>query len=373
MGSFFDTSPLGRELSLDLIRHVIAGYKVQEPPLIKLLENAVLHVMPFTEHFDLVSSQYVQNQSVCDPITRDEFADRFLSPEQNKRKTLFLNMLETNRFHLALTFSASGSEIQAPHVQYSNSIYEQSAVKIAFSQFRETHEECALNSLRIHQTNTLQKVTQFLLDSYQLPLYTIQVSCCKMPVQSDIGKIWRRNIHKILNFLKLSETGIKGSIRNEKGVPLRQSTVSIVENNLNVPVSKNLAYFRFVLPAGQYELQINSSETGIRTISINLIDGQTLDLGNIRFEQQKSNEKYQLAVGTAEEKSMVGATISGFILDARNHPIRNAEVSLTNSRKQSTTSSDSSGKFKLVGLPLGTIALKVEAFGYEVATRYELK
>lgn len=320
LGSFFDTAPLGRELTLNLARHVVVGYKLQEPPIVRLLNNAVIHFVPFTDNFESTLSQYTNNQSICDPSTHEEFADRFLSPENDRKKSLFISMLESNQFDLALTFSSGGFEIQSPHTDNPSSIYIKSASKIAESRLRESHEECALNQWRIHQSNTLQKITQFLLNSYQLPLYSLSVSCCKMPPQNAIATIWRQTIHKALNFLKLTETGVRGAIRNSEQIPLRNSMVKIVENGLARPVSKNMAYFRFILPAGQYELQINSTDAGIQTIPINLIENQIFDLGNILLDQRNAAKYHKLNgqnIGVAELKNVFGGKIEGHILDER--------------------------------------------------------
>lgn len=375
LGSLFDTSPLGRELTLNLARHVINGYTLQEPPFVRLLNNSVLHFVPFTEKFEYILGQYSQNHTLCDPVAREEFSDRLLSPENDEQKSKFLNMLETNRFDMALTFSAGGFEIQSAHTENPNSIYAKSTMKITESRLRESHDECALNPLRIHQTSTLQKITQFLLKTYKLPLYSLQVSCCKMPPQSDIAAVWRHTIHKALNFLKLIDTGVKGSVKNAQSNPLRSSFVTIVENGLSMPVTKNLAYFRFVLPAGQYELQINSSDTGVQTLPINLIEGQTLDLGNILLEQ-KHSANYQSnnmrIVGSADVKAIFGGKLSGVILDERNHPVKGAHVTLIDSKDKVTSSTDSLGKFQISESPFGTVTLKVEAYGYESATRFDI-
>lgn len=321
LGSFFDTAPLGREFTLNLARHVVVGYKLQEPPIIRLLNNAVIHFVPFTDNFEFTLSQYTRNQSICDPSTHEEFADRFLSPENDKKKKSLEAMLEANQFDLALTFSAGSYEIQSPHTDNPNSIYVKSAKKIAESRLRESYEECALNQWRIHQSNTLQKITQFLMNSYQLPLYSLSVSCCKMPPQNAIATIWRQTIHKTLNFLKLTETGVRGSIRGSSDkIPLRNSVVKIIDNGLARPVSKNMAYFRFILPTGQYELQINSTETGVQTMPINLIEGQTLDLGNILLEQKNTANYHELNRqnnGVAEVKTIFGGKIEGHVLDER--------------------------------------------------------
>lgn len=371
LGSFFDTSPLGRELVINLARHIIAGHVLQEPPYVRLLSNSVLHFVPFTENFEFILGQYSSNQSLCDPITREEFADRLLSPEFDKKKSLFLNMLESNRFDLALTFSAGGFDIQSPHTDDPNSIYVKSAMKMAESRLRETHEECALNPLRIHQTSTLQKITQFLLNSYKLPLYSIQVGCCKMPKQNAIGDVWRHTIHRALNFLKLTETGVKGSVRDADG-PLRETSVTVVGNGLTIPVTKNMAYFRIVLPAGQYELQINNNATGIQTLPINLIEGQILDLGNILLSQ-KLPARYQSKgqnIGKGEVKAILGGKLSGVILDERNHPIKGAQVYLLDSKTKISNTSDAIGKFILSGTPFGTVTVRVDAYGHESATRF---
>lgn len=374
LGSFFDTSPLGRELTLNLARHVIAGHKLQEPPFIRLLNNAVLHFVPFTDNFEFILGQYSRNRSVCDPITREEFADRLLSPEFDKKKSAFLNMLETTRFDLAITFSAGGFDIQSPHTDDPNSIYAKSAMKIAEFKLRETHEECALNPLRIHQTSTLQKITQFLLDSYKLSLYSIQVSCCKMPPHRMIGDVWRHTIHKALNFLRLTETGVKGSIRDAQGVPLRQSLVTVVGTGLTIPVTKNMAHFRFTLPAGEYELQINNNATGIQTLPINLSEGQILDLGNILLAQKRAAGYNQITaaqnVGEAEVKAILGGKLAGLVLDERNHPIKGAQVYLIDSKEKISNTTDAMGKFTLSETPFGTVTLRVNAYGHESATRF---
>lgn len=374
LGSFFDASPLGRELTLNLARHVVAGYELQEPPSVRLLNNTVIHFVPFTDNFDFILSQYKRNASVCDPTIREEFADRLLSPEKTpKKKSLFLNMLETNRFDMALTFSAGGYDIQGPRTENQNSIYARSAMKMSEMKLRESHGDCALNPLRIHQTSTLQKITQMLLDSYQLPLYSIQLGCCKMPPQEQISSIWRENIHKALNFLQLTETGVKGSIQNAQSVPIRTAKVTIVENGLTKAVTKNLAYFRFILPAGQYELQIDGTDTGVQTIPINLIEGQILDLGNILLNQRHS-ASYQSKdgpnIGVAQVKAVLGGKIEGRILDERNHPIEGATVTLIDSKDKISNISNDKGKFRLSSTPFGTVTISVNAYGHESAIRY---
>lgn len=51
LGSLFDSAPLGREMTMNLARHVLAAHKTGDPPYVRLLENAVLHFAPITKNF----------------------------------------------------------------------------------------------------------------------------------------------------------------------------------------------------------------------------------------------------------------------------------------------------------------------------------
>lgn len=59
LSSFFDSvSPLAREISLNLVRHIIEGYKLREPLILKLLQSSILYFLPVTENFDTVFNMF---------------------------------------------------------------------------------------------------------------------------------------------------------------------------------------------------------------------------------------------------------------------------------------------------------------------------
>lgn len=58
LSSLFDTSPIGREMIVNLARHVVAAYNTKEPLMIELLNNAVLHFVTVNENFNDVVMQY---------------------------------------------------------------------------------------------------------------------------------------------------------------------------------------------------------------------------------------------------------------------------------------------------------------------------
>lgn len=58
LSSLISTAPVGREMVMSLARHVLEGFKIQEPPMVQLLNNAVLHFVPIMHEFEEVDQQF---------------------------------------------------------------------------------------------------------------------------------------------------------------------------------------------------------------------------------------------------------------------------------------------------------------------------
>lgn len=367
IGSLLDTAPLGQEMTLNLARHLLAGYSQQEPPMVRLLQRSVIHLMPFTTLNANNLFQYQKDAQLCDPVVNEEFVDRLLSPENDQVKSLFLNMLQTKQYDMILAFSAGGYDLQYPHNVYDHTIFDHMADSIRTQRLREVRKQCSTTPNRIHQTNSMEKLTDFFLQYYKVPLFTLQLNCCKMPPQDQIAQVWRRNIFKILNFLKLTESGVEGIVRTKEKQPMRNAIVSIKGTTINKAVTKNLAYFRFVLPDGEYEIEIcDQRKIPIQTIPINIQKNQVLNLGEIIVDGRNVNENMRIAdngTGVVSPVS-IGGIINGYILDESNHPIGGAKIQLINTKRMLSNVSDPNGGYVLSGMPLGEVTIEVYAVGH---------
>lgn len=359
MGTFFDSAPLGREMTLNIARHVTAGYALNEPMMVKLLKNAVIHFMPMTTVLD---DEYLRsfnaNQTICDPIVRTELADHILSPETEHRKDVLLNYIHENQFDLALSFSAGGFGVQPDH-DNNNSITTSMRAAIASERLRTVKDTCPRTAARLQQDDAVKRITNLFATNYKVPLFTIQLDCCKMPPPNDIAKAWRRNIQRVLNFLNLTETGVQGVVKDAAGHPLRNATVTVKGAGLVTNVTKNLAMFRLVLPAGEHEIEVSSPAGLKRSFQVNLEQGHVFNVGDIVLG---GNDHEALRFNRTE--TVAGGEIHGFVLDAQNHPIRNAKLFLLNTKVDVSNVTDTMGAFKLSGTPLGAISLAVTADGY---------
>lgn len=51
------------------------------------------------------------SDSICDPLLKDELADKILNPESDNQKDMLIKMIQEGDYDLALTFSSGGSDI----------------------------------------------------------------------------------------------------------------------------------------------------------------------------------------------------------------------------------------------------------------------
>uniref|UniRef100_A0A1B0ALR5 Peptidase M14 domain-containing protein n=1 Tax=Glossina palpalis gambiensis TaxID=67801 RepID=A0A1B0ALR5_9MUSC len=342
LSSFFDTtSPLGREISLNLVRHIIEGYKLKEPRILKFLQNAQINL--------------------------DELGERLLSPESEKRRDLLLQFLDNERFDLMLTFIAGHSELIYPKDEQ---IFERFAHYIENVEFSFSPLQCSASSTRTVHRDTTERLTNLLYKTYNIPMFSLGLSCCRMPPQTQIASIWRKNIDKLKHFLHLIETGAKGYVQDEKGSPLREAFIRLIDHKPVYNVTKNLARFQLMLPVGLYALEISAPKYQSYVAKVEVIQGKITDLGVIKLSA------YTLITGHSEIVPLgrirhQATVLSGFVLDLSNHPVPHAKVSIIApiTKHYLRNFTDSIGAYTINNIPNGDITLKVEAPRYLEATR----
>ncbi|KXJ79140.1 hypothetical protein RP20_CCG002230 [Aedes albopictus] len=401
LSSLFQSTAIGREMVINLARHVLAGYRIPEPSLLKLLKNVVLHFVPIKMDSDELLEQFRANRSVCDPVVKEELADKLLSAETDHQKDMLLRMLQDEEYDLALNFAAGGNDVFYPNTDDKVAIYPRFAEKIKGHKYTVvTNEQCPETTSRLYQADAIQRLTNQLHSLYKVPMFTLQLGCCKMPQETDIATVWRQHLERMTNFLRLIDTGIKGYVRDPAGNPLRKAILKVRGNNLIYKVTPNLAHFRVVLPSGSMEIEFScvNYTSIIRPILLN--QDQILDMGDIIMQlsarpmgegsveplhpqtvvstSMKPIRNGSFAVLEPREKmrifptdgGLTQARITGLVLDEGNHPLANSKVFIRNRVTNATTYTDYLGKFQLDGIKQTDFMVHVEVSGYTTGDRY---
>lgn len=253
-------------------------------------------------------------------------------------------------------------------------IYEKFARNIEKTEFSYSPLQCSTTSTRTLRHDITERLTNLFSKMYNIPMFTLGLSCCSMPAQTDIASIWRKNIEKFKNFLHLVDTGARGFVHNQENQPIREAFIRLIDHNPVYNVTRNQARFKLILPEGLYALEVGAPNFESHVTKLEVKEGKITDLGIIKLAP------FTLVTGRSEVKALghIGslmsdntATISGFILDWSNHPIKHAKVSIAKPiiKQYIRNFTDSMGYYVLRNVPTGEVTIKVEAPRYLETTR----
>lgn len=353
LSSLFETSPLGREMTVNLARHVITAFKTKEPLMIELLKNSVIHFVTLNSKFDQVYDQYYRNVTICDPQMNEELGDRLLTAESDSLKNIFFQLFEKDSISLALTFTA-GDDSNVQVLKDREPVYAEFAHDTQ-SHLGAQNQLCSSNPMRINENESLRKITNLIYRMFNLPLYSINLSCCKMPSESEIADIWRENIERILKFINLGRSGVTGYVKDVHANPIRDARVKVIGSTREQKVSSNLGFFHALVPNGRGVLEIMAQNYTTRTISYNYED-KIIKINDITLQADTT------LVATIHHD------ISGYVVDETGKPLEQAEIGVKgNWRKQSYT--NNVGQFEMKDINDDTPVITVKAHGFKLSEK----
>ncbi|XP_030748149.1 carboxypeptidase D [Sitophilus oryzae] len=385
MGNLFATQPIGREITINLARHILTGASYKDPAIIDILSNTVVHVIPVIDKsFEQIWGDYPKVTKVkskpekytCNNITADfkQVGEQILN--LNNRVTsnsdtivitnAFKHMLLDTKFDLILNIEGGGSGILYPHTQDQIKIYKRLA---------DLYEEhLKVPQLCLQSTNgTNDLLTDFLYKEYNTPMITAKVTCCDYPAVDNIPYIWRDVLEPLMAVLNATRTGIQGIVKSSDNLLLHNATVRVVGSDQDYEVSKIKAHFKIMLPPGEHTIQVachnyNSKELTVVVkelvlSDINVVLIKLKDKPSSTIENIDHNDKAMKTDNTIHDPfdGPITTGIKGYINDDQSHPVPNAKIFIVELNQ--TSFSDNNGKYG-VPLHMGTYTVIVEAYNY---------
>lgn len=323
-----------------------------------------------------------RRELTCDLATQpsNQWIDRLLEAASNPPKEQLLHLLQTGQFDLVLTFAAGGFDVIHPKPAAPASAvrtFADFAASINAHQPEHGHDraasECPSTAQRLLDAQKQQRAIDQLFAEQRVPVFALRSACCQWSTDAELSTLWRHTIHKLLNFVWLLETGVQGRVLSG-GAPVRAATVLV--DGRAVRVSSNRAHFKVVLAAGAHELIVRASGFADERRVVSVTKGVLLDLGDVQLVAGQSG-RVQPAVIEAETPAAAaaaaaampatsgGRSISGFVVDATNHPIVGARVRVSDAAgKLWENVTQTNGAFVLAGMPFGNLTMHVEADGH---------
>ncbi|XP_063989160.1 carboxypeptidase D isoform X2 [Diachasmimorpha longicaudata] len=259
VGGVFASQPVGREIFLRLAYHLVKGDVIEDPPTVRLLDNAVFHIIPGLDNkFDKVGDR-------CNSHTPDEIGEQLLAGGDKDPVTkAFRQMLASEGYDVVVT--VIGGSIGVSYTDDYLNVYKSLA---------ETYD-AAMHKQSCDTDDNSSAVGDYIMKNYKIPVVTLSLSCCKYAAPDSIPLIWRDNLAPLKELLFGLTTGVRAEVRNSRDEPLRNAKVQI--GTEIYPVTKNMAYFIKVLTPGKYSLTFSCDNYATKTVNVEITSHEMTDI-----------------------------------------------------------------------------------------------
>ncbi|XP_043268241.1 carboxypeptidase D-like [Venturia canescens] len=290
IGGLYASQPIGREMILRMATHLLTGDRIGDPPIMKLLDNAVLHFIPGLDpNFHRVPDH-------CNPlVVNDEVGKILISQEDEDAEGLdavtnsFRRLLRNEAFDGIVTFS--GGKIAVGHTESKGENENVFRAMAASYRSQMSMKKCQLPN------NDSLLLANYIKRKYDIPVIDLSLTCCKYPPGDMISTIWRENLVPLKDLLMKLGTGVIAVIQSARGEPLRDAKVRIESSTYRV--SGNMAYFKKILLPGSYSIEFSCPGYASKRIGLeikkNFITSLVISLEKKDTAQRPSNRTADIA------------------------------------------------------------------------------
>jgi hypothetical protein len=138
---------------------------------------------------------------------------------------------------------------------------------------------------------------------------SFSLSCCKYPEAKSVPIIWRENLLPLKNLIKRLSAGVLVAVTDNENNPLRKAIAKIGTFTYNV--SKNMAYFKAILPSGIYDAVFSCEGYKDRHIFITVRSDEVTRMNVILIRSDNSTHKSQHTLDNRSEINKVLDDLNG--------------------------------------------------------------
>nr|AMO02545.1 carboxypeptidase D [Tityus serrulatus] len=277
IGGLHGDQPVGREMLVRLIRHLVRGYRMGDKRIKNLLETVSIHIFPSIDDRGFTVSVPGECRSTSDPAL--DISNKF-SKEYNQMFTsveILKGYLDTYQYNALLSIESNGLSIWYPNVEEADKsvMYSLGNSYSSFNNLMLSNNKCQF-STKSNITNG--SLTQFVYNKYKTLAMTIQISCCNYPPPSDLPFLWMENLNSLLSYIEKTHQGVRGQIYDQSGSIIKNFQVNFHEKDVHINVDSERGMFAVMLPVGTYTIYVTAPGYEIKTISVEVANKQQVKL-----------------------------------------------------------------------------------------------
>ncbi|KAL5016709.1 hypothetical protein ScPMuIL_006298 [Solemya velum] len=300
-GNMHGNEPVGRELLLHLVEHLVQSYSTNNT-IEDFLDTTLVHLLPSLnpDGFDVsevgecngVDGRTNQAHSDLNRDFPDFFIHRDYEPQPETKAVMRWNQMY--QFSLCANFHGGALVASYPFdnydtAQHSSPYYSRSPdndvlrhLSLVYSRTHpEMHTEPLCYGERFPDGITNGAFWYPIQGGMQDYDYiqsgcmgiTLEVSCCKYPQPDELAGHWDKNRDALINYLLQVHMGVKGVIIDASGRGIEGAKLTIQSREV-VPFksSHDGEFWRLLLP-GQYTLQVEAPGCRTQTVDFTVDDG----------------------------------------------------------------------------------------------------
>ena len=225
IGGIHGDQPIGREILIRFIRHLIDGHKHNDPRVVHLLRSMNLHIIPsvddsgFQESVSGECDRSLDSEHDLEDKFSEEYTNKFGPIEAIKKnfnvyKYLTGLSIESNGLGIGVPLMISSADLDGSSLP-SKSLKVLSDSYINNNPMLSNGSECEkkatnkthYNKLTHIHTNRLS-LLDYVFNEHKSLLLSARIDCCTYPLSYELPKLWKNNLESIMSFLESSLTGI---------------------------------------------------------------------------------------------------------------------------------------------------------------------
>ncbi|GIY90390.1 hypothetical protein CEXT_552002 [Caerostris extrusa] len=285
IGGLHNNQPAGREICVRLARHLVEGYRRNDPDITKLLKNVAIHIIPSVDNRRFENSHNSMDSEL-------DFADKFgeeydgvFGPVEGLKSNL-------NSYHYSslISIEGGGLEMSFPYSIAENDNHQDADIFKYLSRTFVAHHQLLSKGTMCDERNSSNLVDQgknsllsYAYENHGTVSMAAHISCCNRPESNELPQLWVNNLQPVMHFLQASSkvclhNSIYGHIRNRTGFPLKDASLYLLDNKRVIPLEKKNAFFAVSLASGSYELFISCPHHENVTKSVVVNEGELFKL-----------------------------------------------------------------------------------------------
>lgn len=308
IGNMHGNEVVSRELLIQLIDYLLTGYGANST-LTQFLNTTVVHIMPTMnpDGYDRAvegtcegvvgranNNSFDLNRNFPDPLLNKSHDP--LQPET----LAIMEWLPTHKFVLSANLHGGAVVANYPYDQYVNgnsACPDDDIFNHLSLVYSRSHHTMAIENGSNACGNFPNGITNgadwypvaggmqdynYLNDG--ILEITLEVSCCKFPMASDLEGFWTTNKDALVHYLMEVHRGVKGLVTDENNNPIQGAQLHIVwRESAPFKTFKHGDYFRLLMP-GSYTIQAKASGYTVTRRDFTVVDGQVTQL-NIQMSR----------------------------------------------------------------------------------------